>query len=505
MIWKELIKTAILGTAQAGLTEKALQFLEREGVPVDQELSEKVLSGATLIRQRRKAGFLLHTNEEAPPSLHTESSDESYCSPATATYLTKILEEPYKDVLPEFVHYGVKNNKSLPPQSLPDLFYQSLGDPVLWDQIKPIIGGRGRWLLKQNNDWQELQEVTDIKTWEYGSKKERIQLLKHLRNTQAEDALSLLNKTWEEESIHDKISFLIILKINASLRDEPFLERCLKEKNREIRESAIQLLSKLQKSSFSKRIILLGERLLQLNEKDHLEVTLPDESEKIWQEVAIRRGVKYPGGLKANIIGQIISLIPPVFWADHFEKNQVEILRIFLKSDWKNMLIHAIADATILHEDKIWAKNLLKYWLDEGSLPVWKKVPVLSLIKVLNEADFDELARKSIERNPEGLFGSTQLSQFLFERKQAWEDSLARRIVHLVRDYMKNEESLFWNQDFHKKLFSHIALKTNPFLYTEFSKGWPHDTPYWAFWEQAVLDCLDILKFRKKMIEAFSK
>ena len=57
MIWKNLIKTALIGTDRSELSESTLEELKKLGVEIEATPANILLEGATLYAQMRKAGF----------------------------------------------------------------------------------------------------------------------------------------------------------------------------------------------------------------------------------------------------------------------------------------------------------------------------------------------------------------------------------------------------------------------------------------------------------------
>jgi hypothetical protein len=105
------------------------------------------------------------------------------------------------------------------------------------------------------------QDEKDI--WENGTRSERVDFLERLRAHDAKHALELIQSTWDADSYEDRAAFVPTLRIGMSLADEPFLEACLDDSRKEVRDAALDLLILLPESEHSAR---MTARLLPLLE-----------------------------------------------------------------------------------------------------------------------------------------------------------------------------------------------------------------------------------------------
>jgi len=260
MIWKNLIKTAINGTDRTELSESTLAELKKLGVNIDDKPANVLLEGATLYAQMRKAGFQPQKWEGEIP-LPAPKDKTKICSKKSSDHLAMILTGSYTEALDEFIQHLIENKKTLPPELLPELLEKCRNDKTLWKKLRFAIGERGHWLIEQNPDWQFLIGKEDHVEWENGTKQERIALLQHLRATQPDEALEHIESTWEEDDWQHQVDYLKTLEKNISLADEPFLEKCLDAKRKNIRRTAALLLEKIEGSELMNR---MWERLQNL-------------------------------------------------------------------------------------------------------------------------------------------------------------------------------------------------------------------------------------------------
>jgi len=157
MLWQKLSKIALLGTAQAGLAADVRQALEREGLDTDMPEEVVLLEGAALLGQLQKATLPLKKLEmDLPPAV--ASGDDRIISSRAAQHLRKILDGTFAPALSEFFYFLREYKKQLPPELLPALLDACLENPEFWQQVEPLLGERGEWLLTQNPKWQRLRK-----------------------------------------------------------------------------------------------------------------------------------------------------------------------------------------------------------------------------------------------------------------------------------------------------------------------------------------------------------
>ena len=128
MIWKNIVKTALIGTDRSELSETTLEELEKMGVDVESNPANVLLEGATLFAQMRKAGFQPKKWEGDIP-LPAQLDKAKVCSKKSSDHLAMILNGTYEDALEEFIQNLIYNKKSLPPELLPELFDISVSRP----------------------------------------------------------------------------------------------------------------------------------------------------------------------------------------------------------------------------------------------------------------------------------------------------------------------------------------------------------------------------------------
>ncbi len=151
LIWKDLVKTALIGTDKTTPSVSTLNELKNLGV-ITEDNTEAVLQGAGVLTMLRKGGFPLRNfNNEMPQPCAQET--KPLCSLKSAQHLREILRGTFEPALMEFFYYAELNNKIIPCEYLPELFTLALKDKKIPALLCAVMGNRGEWLAKQNNDW----------------------------------------------------------------------------------------------------------------------------------------------------------------------------------------------------------------------------------------------------------------------------------------------------------------------------------------------------------------
>lgn len=156
-MWRDLIKTSLIGTDKCTPSVSTLEKLQEMGIKAD-DVSEIVLQGAGMLTLMRKGGYPLKDFKGALPEL-CEEETANFCSNQSVVHLRAILGGEYEEALEEFLFFVRQHKKVLPATFLPQLLHYCRGNRVLWALVEPVIGNKGRWLLKQNEDWSHLSKT----------------------------------------------------------------------------------------------------------------------------------------------------------------------------------------------------------------------------------------------------------------------------------------------------------------------------------------------------------
>lgn len=233
-MWQQLINTALLGTDKISFDEKLLPESIRGIV---EQISEndkeaRFLKIASLVAFYEDAGqqpklfegeIIAQKQEENQPMASQKFLailDEivllqtQFRNHLLDVWLDKLIEKQQVCSAKKTVMLlGLSEN-------LPKKFHQ---------KITKVLGRKGLdlWALKTNYMLEMERSVQEI--WEEGKSVERRELFISLRNTHAQQAIELLEITWNQESLNDKMVFVETIQQTFRANDEAFLTQILPE------------------------------------------------------------------------------------------------------------------------------------------------------------------------------------------------------------------------------------------------------------------------------------
>ncbi|RMG76519.1 MAG: hypothetical protein D6714_21255, partial [Bacteroidetes bacterium] len=384
--------------------------------------------------------------------------------------------------------------------SLPELFDRCREAPEFWEKIKPAIGRRGEWLIRQNPFWRPLLAEPDPDAWMTGRTEERLTWLRFWRKKDPDFARENLIVTWHTESPEKRAQFLNLLRINLSLRDEPFLEDCLYDARKPVRLAAAELLALLPDSALSARMTARVKMYLKVK-GGKIELDLPEELD----ETALRDGIQgkmksYRAGLRAGYFGQMLAKVPPARLEEIYQSAPADLLRAFAKSDWGDLLIESVIQAVVMHKTERWIEALLDYWLQTEGAPLWKSDAATRLLEAMPAPLFNTMTIRAISKT-EGLLSPGRLAtQLLQTSPHEWSDELTLLVFRRFRAILEDGALLRWNDKPYRALLETLSYRANPALYDVLKSGWNIHAPGFVLLETDIEQALRTLVFRGKMI-----
>ncbi len=507
---KELIRIALIGTQKAELSQEIKQQLYAMGLSKNLSDEEMILSGMSFFSKMKKSHFPLQKIPINYISSATSKNTKKVCSSTSIKHLYMIVDGAFENALPEFLYHLGKNQKRLPPEILPDLLEQSITNNELWKQLKKNIGVRGIWLIHQNPDWHQLLPQQISEDWEDASNDSRLLIFAHHRKENPSQALEMLQETWNTESLNQKIKFLKILEKHLDKDAEPFLETLLDDRRKEVRRTAVQLLAQIESSALSLRIFERIKKLITIkkssSKKEKLQIQLPDKLE----DDMIRDGIDpriqwFKGGVKASRLGQMVTLLSPQLWNQYFEKNAVEIVEMFVRSEWGELLIQALVEATFLHQNHEWTQALISFKIESQERKRWQSLNISKLMENINDDVFNHVAIQGM-KNTKGLLEENSPITLLLKTSAClWQDELSTLVIKNLQEWLASESSRYWNGWHYRTILKKAAYTCNPFLHDQLTADWPEESKIWSSWEREIEEFLSTLYFRKKMIHHLKK
>ncbi|HEU0291853.1 MAG TPA: DUF5691 domain-containing protein [Anaerolineales bacterium] len=498
--WKSLVKTALLGTGNgftppvvSGLLQDTLNLIPRD----DQDTA--FFSTAALIGLASLAGTIPNKLEETGAASPAESLN--MISGEASVFLKRILGGEHEQVLPEFLVLTASQNRIVPPETLPALL--GLGKHKLRKLVLPVTGERGKWLASQNLAWSYAlgrEDADDV--WETGTRMERVQLLERLRDYHAKRAIELIQSTWAQDPHEERAAFVAALSNGLNMDDEPFLESCLDDSRKEVREAALDLLIRLPESRHSKRMIARLEPFAEYKSpmlgKDSLRVSLPEGVDAAAKRDGISGATLHKKlGKQANVLVQMIALAPPSVWSQKWKQAPERILQAALRSEWKDALILGWSLAAERSRDSDWAAAIADVVVKQtDGREIAREIDLRGLIKLIPVEKLEALAKASIVKTIKELDDAHPMLGLLEAYEVQWSEPLARTVMaSMQRQAGKGHWRLM-------RTLPSFGLRIPVSLTETFLKGWPDDSKGWETWLDQF--CA-VLRFRRDMTDALRR
>jgi hypothetical protein len=400
--------------------------------------------------------------------------------------LKRMLEREQDDLLPEFLQEAAKRGYIAPPETLPGLLGLSRNK---WRSlILPLIGERGSWLAAHNPAWAYARKREPLDVWENGTRAERILVLEQMRTSDPAQGREWVQSNWEIDSPADRAAFLATFAIGLSMEDEPFLEACLDDKRKEVREAARRLLLRLEGSHFVQRMWERVEPLIRIRSNGTLEVTLREEVDPVAKRDGIGEfALPKKMGEKASRLAQMLALTPPALWTREFDCSPNTWLAMAFTCEWKEPLLLGWQMAAIGTADADWAESLILLWMTKEEAESLLDMHALSALVSLVRAERIEAWVTSIDPTLSDIRGTRAITLLEMYQKP-WTANLSRWVIKSVQQQ---------SAVFHQRLLQALpdfARWMPPELADEFSQGWA-DEPG-SSGNKKIRTFLQILEFR---------
>ncbi|WAU85372.1 DUF5691 domain-containing protein [Streptomyces sp. Qhu-G9] len=378
--WEELVTVALLGTARR----------TPPGVTAGRDAPAALLDAAAVETVRRRAGMrpgraaarVEPAAEDARPAL----------PPAAARRLTMLLADrpgagsggrrgtapDLMELLPQWLATANRQGFAAPPQALPALLDAARGRTDLRPAVLAFAGPRALWLARLNTDWrfalrstpgggaalpgpEEPERMREL--WEEGLFAERVALLSSIRARDAAAARDLLATTWATERAEDRLMFLDSLRTGLGAADEPFLERALADRSRNVRATAAELLSALPGSALAGRMAERAGTCVAVDRTQDtpaIVVEAPHECDPGMERDGVLPKAPAGRGERSWWLGQLVEAAPLGAWSRRLGgRTPEEIVALPVADDWQDELHAAWCRAAVRQRDPSWSRALL--------------------------------------------------------------------------------------------------------------------------------------------------
>jgi hypothetical protein len=251
----------------------------------------------------------------------------------------------------------------VPPRLLPQVLDLATTGAVR-RAARPVLGERGRWLAAHNPDW----------SWVAGEGRaeqaaDRVSAVAELRSVDPDAGRALVEQTWATDSAQHRAAAVAALLVGLGPADEPFLESCLDDRAKSVREGACRLLDRLPGSARAARMADRLRPLLSYSGgfRKRLDVLLPDDPDAS----ATRDGLVDPGPVgsrRAYWRDQVVRGAPLEVWTETVRGGPEKV--VSLVRGYEDSLVLALVDAAAGRRDVPWARALLAVRPDTRLLAV---------------------------------------------------------------------------------------------------------------------------------------
>ncbi|MFF0021312.1 DUF5691 domain-containing protein [Streptomyces sp. NPDC005496] len=378
--WEELVTSALLGTDRR----------TPPGWTPGREAPAALLDAAAVETVRRRAGL---RPARAAERLDRAAGDPRRpLPPAAARRLAMLLADrpgsghggrrgaapDLMELLPQWLALANARGFAPPPQALPALLDAARGRTDLRPAALAFAGPRALWLARLNPDWRfalraapgggaslpgpgEPERIREL--WEEGLFAERVALLSAIRAQDPPAARELLSTTWATERAEDRLMFLDSLRTGLDASDEPFLERALADRSRNVRATAAELLSALPASALASRMADRAGSCVAVDRTRSVPAIVVEAPHQCDADME-RDGVvpKPPAGRgeRSWWLGQLVESAPLGTWSRRLGgRTPEEIVALPVADDWRPELHAAWCRAAVRQRDPDWSRALL--------------------------------------------------------------------------------------------------------------------------------------------------
>ena len=505
MNWKLLVKIGLLGTNRSKISDEMIQQLRAIGIEEEEDPARLIMKAAATMSMMKKAGTRPRDFTRDLPFV-TKKTQTNICGKRAVQYLGMILKRDDLPILSEFLTTLKKYHKTLPPEALPLILDKATKTPTIWQALQPALSERGRWLMKQNPEWIILDYTPTLEDWENGNTEQRAAYLIYLRSVEPLAALTLLEETWPQEGTTTKKKLLDTLHVGLSTTDDPFLSSRLVDKQKNIRETAVFLLSLIPDSAFNQRMLERLKKLIKIEKSSKgsaLKISLPRGVDNTMIVDGIKASLQlYRSGNKASQLAQMINHLPPDYWSDLTGLNASELLPLFSKNEYAYLLLNAISDAAACHQNQTWSQLILQEWLSKTDEKLWQDFAPLQLIPILDQTNYNQLTLSGFREIQYLPAENTPLDFLLQQGTHDWEADLSLLFFDRLKIWLKSEDATHWGDWHIRKILTIAGLRSPADLYPKISRDWPEHLPVWGGWERDVGGSLTTLELRYKMVKA---
>ena len=427
------------------------------------------------------------------------------CSPHAGLILGQILAlSIYSGHLQEWIAAAAGAGQRVSDEYLPRYlsYFERRND--LPEHFYDVLGKRGCWLARQNENWAYAVLPENDAEWELASLPARLHYSRRLRAADPSRGRALVESVWKSESAENRSRLIAAFEVNLNLSDEPFLEAALDDRANSVRSIAATLLARLDGSAYQQRMIERAKPLIRIGWKKQalgrklmIDVALPEAVD----ESIIRDGIpsERPDGTKLEAgeywLWAIAAKLSAAFWMSGDGSFGELVKAANDSSDARDLLLNALAQIAMREQNDELAAALLNLELDHET----QRWAFKAASANTREAHALTLLANSSPKDESPLL----LLRYLCEIKHRWSKTLTHALLIYARKLIEQNPRTGTTYSYAAYLPVYavcMAPDALPELRT--LEG---DKKLDVHWAHALKQAVEILEFRRKMLEEFAR
>lgn len=390
-----LAAQAVLGSERQALTLPALPgaigvtlgaLAQNEAEPAVQVLRTAGVLAVCGLAGFRPESSTLPAVEPCPPESLRLCDD-----PTLTLLLERIIDDGPERLQAEALRRLA--GACLPYRLLPKALAMGSRSRAIRPYLLKVLGQRGTWLARQNPAWAFAAGPAEDNTpeiWDTGSLDQRLVYLRECRATDPAQARALLTAALPELGAKERATLLAVLAEQLGADDEDLLEGLLKDRSKEVRQTAASLLGQLPDSRFAARMAARLDACLSQQRKLLRTVWAIDPPETFdaeWKNDGLEEAKPQhePLGARAWWLYQLARSAPLSWWESRTGLSPAELLTWAEKGEWMLALWRAWLEAQTASGNAAWAAAFLE-WLPQKDFPA----DVFKLIQCLPFAEREQ-------------------------------------------------------------------------------------------------------------------
>ncbi len=459
---ESIINTALLGTANREFTPDGFPEALAKAFPLLQgqagNTEETFYRFASLVFAYQQAGIEPPVTQNLEPIGEAPEEEKSYFPAEAGELLVSLHTDRSRYLLLYAYRQAARCNRLIPPRYLPELLNRAFekNNPTKYEEqtlLARLSGQRGRWLLPQMGlpTWNSA-ETTD---WSTASHTERKEWLSHLRETNPEEGLRLLQTDLKNDSAQHREDLIQCLAIGLNKGDEAFLEEiATTDRSNGVKEKARQLLRSMPDSKLVTTYCELLRDKLHYHtlfgwSYDKLDYT-PEMKQLDLEEVSSNKKEKD----ELFLLRQLAERVPLSFWTVFYNCTPEKAAEKLTRKPPFAPFFHVQLPIT-LFQDRQWAYYTLLTQAEEEN--------IISLMGLLTPEQ-----REDIDFQPTRQHTYLPASWFHPCTNETWGIKFSGRVLQRIlqspyytRDTAE-QLALCFHPDIKEELEGHINLQQEP-------------------------------------------